>query len=283
MNLDDTPKCFAAHMGAWLHEPATLSQLVDLARADLLPMAIADGGDAPQLKVTGGLAIIHIDGVMMKGRSKFGGTASTVEIRRMIRDANARDDVKEILLEIESGGGAVSGTYELAQEVKNSGKRVTAHISDIGASAAYWVAAQAAEISCNVMAEVGSIGVYAVLADTSGAYEREGVKVHVVSTGGVKGALADGAEISDEALSEVQTAIDRVGEKFIQAISHRGGEEWARSMADGRVYDAEQAKELGLIDRIETLDEAISRALGRIEGASRASKIAIRQKQIRIK
>ena len=231
------------------------------------------------LHVEDGIAVISMVGPMMKAPSKFGGV-STVYTRQQVREAMGRDDVKQILMVVESGGGSVSGTKELGDDVRsaNEKKPVTAYISDIGASAAYWVASQAGVIISNEMGQVGSIGVVAVVEDTSGMYEREGVKVHVVSTGSMKGAFADGAPITDEMLADLQEHVDAINVVFKRTvIEGRGiGADDLDAIADGRMFNAEKAKELGLIDGIDTLENVVANLKGKVILDDRNAKVSKR-------
>ena len=282
MHPNDKPSCFTSYMGQWLMEPRMLSACVAGVKAGLL-----DGGIAPDmfrdsLVVEDGLAIITMNGPMMKGQSKFGGV-STVATRQMVREAVARDDVKEILMIVESGGGSVSGTKELADDVHaaNENKKVTAYINDIGASAAYWVASQASMIYSNQMAEIGSIGVVAVVEDTSGMYDREGVKVHVISTGSMKGAFADGAPVTEEMLADLQDKVDQINIVFKGSIVAGRGIDSAKldSIADGRTYTASKSLELGLIDGIKTLEEVVANIKTGITIATRNESLNARLRQ----
>src|SRR5581483_9650939 len=110
-------------------------------------------------------------GMLMKGQSSMGGT-STVMARRDIRQAVADQDVAGILLAIDSPGGTVAGTDDLAAEVRQArtSKPVWAAIDDLGASAAYWVASQTQRVTVNSpTALVGSIGTLQVIRDLSAA------------------------------------------------------------------------------------------------------------------
>ena len=223
MNINDTKSCFSSHMGQWLIQPKWMNGALTaiksgLASGEKAVGTFEDNGN-PELMVESGIAVIQIDGMMMKGFSKFGGT-STVQVRQQLREAVANDEVSQILLVIDSPGGHVAGTKELADEVHlaSQSKPVIAQIEDLGASAALWVASQASEVYANATAEIGSIGVVAVLHDTSEAFEREGVKVHVVSTGNMKGAMTDGTKITDEMIASVQDKVDALNEFFINAV-----------------------------------------------------------------
>ena len=279
MHPNDKPSCFTSYMGHWLMEPRMLSHCVATIKAGIRDGAMTESG---ALLVEDGVAFIQMNGPMMKGQSKFGGV-STVATRQMVREAVAREDVKEILMIVESGGGSVSGTKELADDVKAASgiKKVTAYINDIGASAAYWVASQASVIYANEMAEIGSIGVVAVVQDTSGMYEREGVKVHVISTGSMKGAFADGAPITDEMLADLQEKVDQINIVFKGAILAGRSIDSAKldSIADGRTYTASKALEFGLIDGIQSLETVVANVKSGIIISNRNESLTARLRQ----
>lgn len=136
------------------------------------------------------------------------------------------------------------------------------HIEDIGASAAYWGASAASEITANAAAIVGSIGTYAVVTDLSAAAENDGVKVHVVRAGEYKGAGVPGTEVTDEQLAEVQRLINSRNDFFLRAVSSGRSLPIAqvRELADGRVHPAKDALNLRLIDRIASFDDAFTAA-----------------------
>jgi signal peptide peptidase SppA len=207
------------------------------------------------------VAVISIIGQMTKGESSFGGTSS-VQTREAIRKAVDNEAVRAILLHIDSPGGTVAGTADLAAEVRNANavKPVYAYIEDLGASAAYWVASQARRVYANATAEVGSIGTYAVIEDTSGVYDKAGAKVHVISTGEFKGAFADGAPVTDRQLASVQVEVDDLNEHFLNGVVEGRGitREAVNQLADGRVWIADKAQQNKLIDGIATLDDAVA-------------------------
>jgi len=228
-------------------------------RAAGVTKIMRDANQNLMYQVMDGVAAIGIDGPMSKFDSKLGGT-NTIRSRFAVRMANADPEVGSILLRIDSPGGHVAGTQELAADVAASAKPVTAFIEDQGASAAYWVASQAKKIIANEMALVGSIGTYAVVHDESKAADIKGIKVHVVSSGPWKGGGQPGTEITGEQLSQIQEIVDDYSQKFVDAVAAgRGmGRKDAAALADGRVWIASKAKKLGLIDQVGTLDEAMA-------------------------
>lgn len=263
-----TPQqCAAQHFGPWMIEPQWFAQAVASVKAGtfkaITPADAAPGaGNQRAYSVVDGIAIVPIAGQMTKGESSFGGT-STVKTRQAMRKAAADDSVRAIMLHIDSPGGTVAGSRELADEVDSideTAKPVYSHIDDLGASAAYNIAMRSRRITANKSSQVGSIGTMAVLEDTSGAAEKAGVKVHVISTGPNKGAGTDGAPISEDQLAAYQELVDSLGSQFVEDVNRSRGLSlvMGQGAADGRVFIAPQAKQLGLIDGISSFDEAMN-------------------------
>lgn len=266
--LVHTAQCAAQHFAPWMVEERWFRAAVEAAKnGSLRPRAMEDDTEgrasAQAYAVHSGVAVIPMAGPIMKAKSKYGG-CSSIDVRRAIRKAVLDEQVDAILLHIDSPGGTVAGTADLAADVKaaDARKPVYAHIDDLGASAAYWVASQARRITANPTGEVGSIGTMLVLADTSGAYAADGIKVHLVSTGKFKGAGADGIPVTDDHLAMFQAEVDDLNEHFIAGVvAGRNGKmtpAQVRAVADGRVHIAAKAKTLGLIDEVAPLEVAMS-------------------------
>lgn len=261
-------RCRARHLGAWAIQPAYLTAAMASIRSGAWQPR-AERGDheaergepQPAYQVTpSGVAVVPARGAMMKGWSKYA-ECDTLAVRAAVRAATADPLVRGILLVLDSPGGGVPGTQELADDVMAARqvKPVHAFCEDLCASAAYWVASQSERMTVNALGEVGSIGVYAVLYDESARAEKEGVKVHVISTGEFKGAGVPGAPLPDAVLEDTQRLVDQVNGHF-QAAIVRGrpglaGEAMAK-VATGQVWLGADAVALGLVDAVGTLDEA---------------------------
>lgn len=208
------------------------------------------------------IAVIKLTGILMKSQSSMGGT-STIQARRDLRQAVSDPDTAGILLAIDSPGGTVAGTSDLAEEVKAAGKvkAVWAHIDDLGASAAYWVASQASRIVANSgTALVGSIGTIQTMTDYSAAAEKAGLKTLVFATGPMKGLGTPGSKITDEQIAHVQALVDGVQKHFDTAVM-RGRGLSAKELAavrHGGVFTAEAALESRLIDAIQPLGKTLA-------------------------
>lgn len=285
-------RCAAQHFGPWAIEPKWFAQAVAAVKEGTFqPSAAGEGktetsadtaADGYPINVVErdsegnpillysidrtGIAMVPVIGQMTKGDSSFGG-ASTIRTRRAIRKAVNDDRVTAILMHIDSPGGTVAGTGDLAADVRAADgiKPVYTYFEDLGASAAYWVGSQGRTIWANPTAEVGSIGTMTYVIDSSGAYEKAGIKVYLVSTGKYKGAWLDGVPVSDDYVKQVQTEIEDLNEHFLAGVMQGRGPRDGREgginrqqlddIADGRVFIAAKAKEHGLIDHIGSIDE----------------------------
>lgn len=246
----------------------------DLPVETLLAIREAAAGADPAApigyRVESGVAIIEIVGSIMKEVPRIyqmsGCDATgTLAVADAIEAALADPAVDSILLYIDSPGGTVAGTQELADRIfaARSQKPVHALISDMAASAAYWLASQATSIAANSTALVGSIGVYMVLDDTYRYWEDHGVSTRMVSSGGDKGLRVDGTHIGDAELDELKDIVRGSGDLFIDAVARGRGmpSEQAAALATGRCWLAgettrggQSALDAGLIDYVENSD-----------------------------
>lgn len=216
-----------------------------------------DAQSLSSVEVKGDVAIVNVHGPMTKedsvATSVFGGTSSKnarLALEQLARD----DDVSAILLHIDSPGGTVAGTGDLADAVfkARQQKPVFAFIEDLGASAAFFVGSQATRVFANRHAQVGSIGVFAQVFDMSELFDEVGVKALIVKSAEHKGDFAMGTEVTEEQVEELQREINDMHALFVQTVA-RGRdmtEEEVEELADGRVHIASDAKELGLIDEV---------------------------------
>lgn len=261
---------FAQWLGVWAMEESHLSGLASAVRSLDIQAHVSDAAqritakDIPgaSMEVSDGIATISLNGTLMKHAASLGMGTSTALARRLVRQAANDPQVRGIMLHIDSPGGTVAGTKELADEVATATQRkpVRAHISDLGASAAYWIASQAQAVTANEMALIGSIGTYSVVQDLSGAAAKEGVKVHVIRAGAFKGMGTPGTEVTAEQLAEYQRLIDAMNAKFVDGVAsgRKLPRERVAELADGRVHPATDAKSLGLIDSVTDFEAALS-------------------------
>jgi len=252
----------------WAIEPEAFGELLTRYRSAgperaRVASARLSAADIPY-EVKDGVATIEIIGPISKYGNRFWSEPSSAAIADQVEDAAEDPAVKAIVLVIDSPGGTVSGTEALADAVFSARqvKPVTAFVSDLCASAAYWIGSQASRIVANVgSALVGSIGIYGVVYDWSAMFEEAGVKAWVIKAGQFKGIGVTGSEVTEAQRAELQRVIDSLNTQFIAGVARGRGIDVgeAASLADGRIYAAADAIALGLIDAIESKDEMLAR------------------------
>lgn len=210
------------------------------------------------------VAVIPIQGTVQKR----GGYCSlgTKDLVAHLAAANRDPEISAIVLDIDSPGGQVDGTEELAWAVANSSKPVVAYIDGLGASAAYWIASQASSIFINSAstAYAGSLGVLCMSIFQGAFLEKQGIKVDILrSTRAVDKARMNAVEpLSDDVRASVQADLDQIGETFINAVTKgRAGKlSTKEDVFTGKVYQGSEAKKHGLVDAIGSLQDAVNHA-----------------------
>jgi signal peptide peptidase SppA len=216
----------------------------------------------PPYVVHDGTAIIPVSGPLSKHPTSLGhifGGSSTAGMRKAISLAESDPGVERIMFHIDSPGGSVAGTGDLADDIYNSSLPTAAYVEDLGASAAYWIASQVDTIYASPHAEVGSIGVIMGLADTSKAYEGQGVKVHYIHTGKNKARGGPGKPITEDDLSYFQDRVEQIHEQFVGAVARGRGIDLskAESWGDASLHRAPKALRMGMIDKVGTFGQAL--------------------------
>ncbi len=213
------------------------------------------------------VAVLGIYGIISQRADMFtemsGGT-SIERVSARFRQALADPAVKAIVFDFDSPGGGVYGVDELAAEIREArGQKPSAAVANsLAASAGYWLASAAGELSVTPSGEVGSIGVYAAHEDLSGMMEQDGVKMTLISAGKYKTEGNPFEPLSDEAKGYLQGRVDDYYRAFVGAVAKGRGvtpESVRKGFGQGRVVGAQAAKAEGMADRIETLDEALRR------------------------
>ncbi len=231
-------------------------------------------------EVVDGVAVIPIDGVIAKRMNLFSqisGGVSTDLFARDLKAALADPSVKAIVLAIDSPGGTVDGTVDIARLVSESRgvKPIVAYTDGTMASAAYWIGSATDKVYIgNDATLVGSIGVVATHTDVSQAEAQRGVKTTEVYAGRFKRMASQYAPLSEEGRAYLQDRVDYLYSVFISAVAENRGvsiEKVLKDMADGKVFSGRQAIEAGLVDGVSTLDALIADMKHVPEGFNRGS------------
>lgn len=225
--------------------------------------------DKPDLlEIQGNVGVISIRGPLTNRDSwvnKYIGVTSYNSIREAMIYAAGMPDVKQILLDIDSGGGAVAGvadTANLIRMVNEKMKPVTAFTDGNMASAAYWLGSSAGKVYASKTAMVGSIGVIAYHSEQSKALEKAGINVTVVRAGKYK-ALANGVEpLTEVAKEQMQTHLDAAYKVFVQHVAEARNVSYDLAdtqMAQGLEFMGEASVGAGLTDGVESYDTLFNR------------------------
>jgi signal peptide peptidase SppA len=236
---------------------------------DEIAAAVSNRRDTPQPR-RGNVAVIPVHGVLgprMNTFSQMSGGTSYQKLTEDIRAAASDPGIATIVLDIDSPGGSVAGNAELAAEIMQARtkKPIIAQAEYTMASAAYQIAAAATEISAAPSARIGSIGTYSIHDDLSSALAHRGIKRTFISAGEGKVDGHDAGPLSDGAHARMKKAVDDAYSTFVTNVVHGRGPkitaEMVRNDWKAHVYSAADAKALGMIDRVATLDQTLSRLL----------------------
>jgi signal peptide peptidase SppA len=236
-----------------------------VARVGLPP---AGNNQEEQYQTMNGVAVIPVKGVLTKGMSFFSflfGGSSMKEIGIALQTALDDPLVKSILLDIDSPGGTVDGTEELAEAIfqARGQKPIIAYTDGTMASGAYWIASAADEIYISgdtVM--VGSVGVVATHVDYSRSDDAYGEKWTEITAGKYKRIASSHAPLTDEGATYIQDQVDYLYSNFVNTVARNRGvdEKAALAMADGKIFIGKQAVEVGLVDGVEAFSDLINSA-----------------------
>ena len=206
----------------------------------------------------------------------YGTISGSNEVIRQLKKYSKDSSIPAIVLDIDSPGGAVVPSQEIYEEVlkaKKAGKKVVASLRSLGASGGYYVACSADTIVANPGTLTGSIGVIFEFPVVQELFRKIGVKFEVVKRGELKEVGTSFRSMTQEERDLLQSVIDDTYEQFVDVVKEGRGLEREKilELADGRVFTGRQAKELGLVDELGDIEDAIKIAgkMGDIEGIPR--------------
>ena len=217
-----------------------------------LLLAIVEDGSLP-----GGtrVALVELEGIITDGDA----------LVRELKEHADNTSVRAVVVRINSPGGVVAPTQEIAGAVKRlraKGKPVVASLGSVAASGGYYVAAATDRILANPGTLTGSIGVVMQMANVEGLLKKVGVDYVVVKAGRYKDVGNFARAMTPDERAILQKLLDDVHGQFIEAVAD--GRKLDRAtvvgIADGRIYSGQQAFELKLVDELGGLEEAIEAA-----------------------
>lgn len=286
----------------WVIIPDNLMQICDILNVhlhgpklnlkDLEIKILESSASAVTPEVKNNVAIIPIVGPIMKNPDIFDrvfyGAVSSARIKADFLLLIADASITKIIFYIDSPGGTVDGTQELAQAIyENRGKKdILAYSDGVIASGAYWIAsaADAIFISSDTV-DIGSIGVIATHIDYSKNDEMFGIKVTEIFAGKYKAIGSPNKPLSDEGKAYLQDRVDYIYSIFVSDVARNRGvsiETVLSKMADAKIFIGQQAIEAGLVDGVSTLSDLIEGSKGIIAGVAKTEKLKLTEADMEI-
>ncbi|GBE04643.1 MAG TPA: signal peptide peptidase SppA [Nitrospirae bacterium] len=217
----------------------------------------------------GKVLMIPVKGVITsrsKNRLLYTEPGTVQEIVSHLEMAAEDKKIKVVVLQIDSPGGTVTASDILYHEIKEfknkTGKKVVIAMMNLAASGGYYIALAGDEIYAHPTTVTGSIGVIFIRPDIEGLMGKIGVEADVTKSGVYKDMGSPFRKSTETEQELFQGIIDELYGRFVGLIAENRGldPDQVRAIADGRIYTAQQALDLKLIDRIGYLDEAIAGA-----------------------
>lgn len=264
----ETPWAILPHKLAVLEEIVIRHVSGEKLDADAVQARI-HGAKRPADRRAGSVAVLPLFGTIFPRANLMTDISGATSAERFgAQFAELVDDpsVSAIVLDVNSPGGQAGGIDEVSTMIYEArGKKpVVAVANHLMASAAYWIGTAADELVVTPSAEVGSIGAFAVHEDISAALMHEGVKISLISEGKFKTEGNPYEPLTEEGRTAIRARVSEVYESFVNSVArNRNAKPYiVRSeFGEGRLVSARQAVELGMADRIGTLEETINRLL----------------------
>ena len=234
--------------------------------------------DVPNLKATNKVAVIYAEGNIVDGSDPEGVAGD--RFAKIIADVRADKDVKAVVLRVNSPGGSVMASEKIKAELDllRENVPVIASYGDYAASGGYWISANCDYIFSNATTLTGSIGVFSMIPDIGGTIKN---KLHVTVTPVKSNDHADMLgmmrPLTPNEEAYMQASVERIYTKFTSIVAEGRDMtvEAVDEIAQGRVWTGAEALEIGLVDQIGTLEDAIEYAALSIEGVTSVSDVQV--------
>ena len=234
--------------------------------------------DVPNLKATQKVAVIYAEGNIVDGTGSDGVAGD--RFAKIIADVRNDKTVKAVVLRVNSPGGSVMASEKIKAELEllNQNVPVIASYGDYAASGGYWISANTDYIFSNATTLTGSIGVFSMIPDVGGVIKD---KLHVTITPVKSNEHADMLSmmrpLDSKETAYMQASVERIYTKFTSIVAEGRGMtvEAVDAIAQGRVWAGAEALNIGLVDQIGTIEDAIEYAALSIEGVTSVSDVQV--------
>ncbi|MFI4906154.1 MAG: signal peptide peptidase SppA [Steroidobacteraceae bacterium] len=213
------------------------------------------------------VGVVVASGEILDGKQPPG-TVGGESTAQLLHEARQDDDIRAVVLRIDSPGGSVLASEQIYREVlalKRDGKPVVVSMSDVAASGGYYIAAAADQIIASPNTITGSIGVFAGIPTFSRSLAKLGINVDGIGTTPLSGATQLDRPLSADVGRLLQITVDHAYEEFLARVAKGRGKtrEAVDAIAQGRVWAGGDARQQGLVDRLGNYDDAVAEAARR--------------------
>ncbi len=210
------------------------------------------------------IGIIVASGEIQDG-SQPPGTIGGDSLSRLIREAQMDPDIKAVVLRVDSPGGSVAASEEIYQQLealRAAGKPLVVSMGDLAASGGYYISAPANQIWASPATLTGSIGIFAIIPTINQTLSKIGVSVDGLGTTPLAGALSYVRPLSSEVSQLLQSQVDRGYQEFVDHVAEgrRETPQQIDAIAQGHVWAGADARRIGLVDRLGTMEDAVKAA-----------------------
>lgn len=227
--------------------------------------ALARHAALPDMRAS--VAVVVAEGEIVGGEQNPG-TVGGESTAALLREAREDDNVKAVVLRVNSPGGEVFASEQIRREVeliKQAGKPVVASMGDVAASGGYWISMDADEIYAQPATITGSIGIFGLFVSIPETLQKIGVHTDGVGTTPLAGALDPRLPLDPSVAKVIQAVIDKGYRDFVGRVAAARGKpaQEIDAVARGRVWSGRQALDRGLVDKLGGLDDAVAAAAER--------------------
>ena len=212
-----------------------------------------------------GVGVVRVSGVISSDtEGHFASMSMHEAVIARIDQLAADDNIKAVVLRVDSPGGTVAATQEIFQKLMElrQKKPLVVSMGDMAASGGYYISSAANHIFANQGTMTGSIGVIIAAPNFKGLFEKLGIKMNVIKSGKYKDILSSSRDLSDEEKALLQDLIDNCYNQFIKDVSlgRNIPIDDFKQYADGRVFTGSRGVEMKLVDSVGTFQDAVKKA-----------------------
>jgi protease-4 len=210
------------------------------------------------------IGVIVASGDILDGKQPPGSIGGD-SLSRLIRQAEMDKDIKAVVLRVDSPGGSVAASEEIYRQLealRAAGKPLVVSMGELAASGGYYISAPANQIWASPATLTGSIGIFAIIPTIDQTLSKIGVSVDGLGTTPLAGALSIDRPLSTEATELIQSQIDRGYQQFVDRVAsgRRETPQQIDAIGQGRVWAGADARRIGLVDHLGTMQDAVKAA-----------------------